>query len=240
MNDSGTTPRPSRDWTAADYDACLHLLDRQVIDVDGRLVGKVDDIELIEDAGALVPTGLLVGLGALLPRFGSTFGPWLEDRYDQLSIAHATRRAPSVIDVDLVAEVGSGITLTAPRAGLLMPRLPAEAGPPHRRLAQLLGMAVDVTGGDLPRRAQVLDVRLVAHPDRPGRNAVDALIVGVGRPGALLGYDRRRAGRPWPVAAVVRRLHRHTRLVRWADVARVDWPERTVRVASDADLRPLL
>lgn len=226
--------------TTVDYDACLHLLDRQVLDVDGRMVGKVDDIELTEDAGELVPTGLLVGLGALLPRFGSAFGPWLETRYDQRSIAHATRRAPSVIDVDLVAEIGSGITLTAPRAGLLMPRVPSEVGPPHRRLAQLLGMAVAGPGLELPRRARVLDVRLVSHPDRPGRHVVDALIVGVGRPGALLGYDRRRAGRPWPVAAVVRRLHRHTRLVAWDDVDEVDWRARTVRVTNGAETRPLL
>ena len=35
--------------TAASSDAGLHLLDRQIIDRDGRLCGKVDDLELTLD-----------------------------------------------------------------------------------------------------------------------------------------------------------------------------------------------
>ncbi|MER7893682.1 PRC-barrel domain-containing protein [Micromonospora sp. NPDC094482] len=51
------------------------LLDRQLVDVDGRLVGKVDDIEfdLDDDQVPYVRT-LLVGPGALGERVGGRLG----------------------------------------------------------------------------------------------------------------------------------------------------------------------
>ena len=68
------------------YDAALHLLDRQLVDPDGRLVGKVDDVELAEGAdGVLVPTGLMVGMAALLPRLGDRSGPWLYRHWVRLA-----------------------------------------------------------------------------------------------------------------------------------------------------------
>ncbi len=52
-------------------DAVLHLLDRQVVDVEGLLVCKVDDVELTElDDGVLGVTALLAGPAALTPRYG--------------------------------------------------------------------------------------------------------------------------------------------------------------------------
>ena len=52
-----------------ELDLALHLLDRQVADAGGALVGKVDDVELTRsDGGALVVSGLLLGANALLPR----------------------------------------------------------------------------------------------------------------------------------------------------------------------------
>jgi hypothetical protein len=59
------------------YDAVLHLLDRQIIDPDGRLVAKADDLELSSrEDGRLVVTTLLTGPGALGPRLGGRLGAW--------------------------------------------------------------------------------------------------------------------------------------------------------------------
>ena len=51
------------DRLSGSLDAVLHLLDRQVVDADDRLVCKVDDVELTEyDDGVLGVTGLLSGI----------------------------------------------------------------------------------------------------------------------------------------------------------------------------------
>jgi hypothetical protein len=56
-------------------DAALHLLDRQIVDPDDRMVAKVDDVELAERSdGRLVVTALLTGPGALGPRLGGSLG----------------------------------------------------------------------------------------------------------------------------------------------------------------------
>lgn len=54
------------------------LLDRQIIDVDGEALGKIDDLELTEpsDGGAPVLTALLSGPTALGPRIGGRLGRW--------------------------------------------------------------------------------------------------------------------------------------------------------------------
>jgi sporulation protein YlmC with PRC-barrel domain len=60
-------------------DAHLHLLDRQVIDRDGMLVGKVDDLELELRPGAAYPvvSAILCGPMALGPRVGGRLGVWI-------------------------------------------------------------------------------------------------------------------------------------------------------------------
>ena len=54
------------------------LLDRQIIDAYGLPVGKVDDLELAEDAdgGPPVLTAILTGPLALGPRIGGRLGGW--------------------------------------------------------------------------------------------------------------------------------------------------------------------
>lgn len=223
------------------YDAALHLLDRQVVDSDGRLVCKVDDLELTTAPdGSLVPTALLVGLPALLPRFGPHLGGLLARTHARVVDARAGGSVPDVIDLDLVREVGSEVHLSVPRTGLLRPRAEAEPAAERVRLGQLLGLPVvaPVPAG-LHRRSRVLDVRVVAVPDGR-RNVVDALVVGPGRPGALLGYDRRSEPGPWLVADVVRWLHRHARVVALGPGVVVDHAAGEVRVSAGASVGPLL
>jgi hypothetical protein len=54
------------------------LLDRQIVDVDGLPLGKVDDLELTEpeDGGPPVLTAILTGPLALGPRIGGQLGRW--------------------------------------------------------------------------------------------------------------------------------------------------------------------
>ena len=52
--------------------ATLSLLDRQMLDRDGRMAGNVDDIELdLTDDGMLVVVGLRAGPGNLVRRLGA-------------------------------------------------------------------------------------------------------------------------------------------------------------------------
>jgi hypothetical protein len=235
-------PGPIHGWPDAGYDAALQLLDRQIVDVDGMAVGKVDDVELVEDAdGVLVPTGLMVGMAALLPRLGDHSGPWLYRHWVRLAPAHAERRRPGVIDMGLVEDVTSEVHLSVERDGILHRRLEVpEEHPVRRTLGQLLSMEVDMSaaGTSRPGSRRVLDVRLRVAPG--GRGAqVAALIVGYGRPGSWLGYERSRERGPRAVAAVVRWWHRHSRLVALGPAVELDWPARRVRVGPDADVRRL-
>jgi sporulation protein YlmC with PRC-barrel domain len=93
-------------------DIGLHLLDRQVVDCDGRLVCNVDDLELTDVDGVTRVTAILVGPGALGPRIGGLLG--------RLFIA-AHRRFkgfpspnPPRIPMSAVEEIGSSVTLNVP------------------------------------------------------------------------------------------------------------------------------
>jgi hypothetical protein len=93
------------------YDAALHFLDRQIVDPDGRLVAKVDDVELQETAsGHLVVTALLTGPGALGPRLGGRVGEWIVAVWRRLhpSPVPEPGRIPvaDVVDVDSAVHVG--------------------------------------------------------------------------------------------------------------------------------------
>jgi hypothetical protein len=57
-------------------DAGLHLLDRQLVDCDGRLAGNVDDLELEvpDDGGRPVVVAIVSGPGALAERMGGRIG----------------------------------------------------------------------------------------------------------------------------------------------------------------------
>ena len=91
--------------------AKLHLLDRQVIDSDGALLCKVDDVELDLDAGVPVVSALLSGPQALGPRLGGRLGRWIE-------AVHRRLRAdpdpgPTRIPMQRVTEIETAITIDA-------------------------------------------------------------------------------------------------------------------------------
>ncbi len=95
----------------------FHLLDRQVVDRDGRLVGKVDDLELAEDDdGVPYLAALLLGPQALGRRVGGLVGRWM---------AGVSRRQhpdpdprPVRIPYALVQEVRSAVHLSVNRDDL--------------------------------------------------------------------------------------------------------------------------
>jgi sporulation protein YlmC with PRC-barrel domain len=69
-------------------DAGLQLLDRQIVDVNGELAGKVDDLELAfpEEPGAPpYASAILTGPGALSHRIGGRLGLWIDRAHQGLS-----------------------------------------------------------------------------------------------------------------------------------------------------------
>jgi sporulation protein YlmC with PRC-barrel domain len=97
------------------FDLNLHLLDRQVIDVDGKLVCNVDDLEFERGAdGALYVAAILVGQRVLGKRIGGRLGRWISSVAARL----ADTGEPPRIDMNCVDEIGSAITLNVPRRQL--------------------------------------------------------------------------------------------------------------------------
>jgi sporulation protein YlmC with PRC-barrel domain len=84
--------------------AGLALLDRQLVDREGRLCGKVDDLELtVGDDGRAFVTAVLTGPGALLLRTGhNRLGAWLREH-----LAGDRGRIP----LGRVADIGDHVTL---------------------------------------------------------------------------------------------------------------------------------
>lgn len=98
-------------------EAQLHLLDRQVVDSEGRMAGKVDDLELTEaEDGRLMVTAILTGPGALGPRIGGVLGALATATWSRLS-GHPKER-PGRIDHRLITEIGTVIRLASPHTAL--------------------------------------------------------------------------------------------------------------------------
>lgn len=93
-------------------DGYLELLDRQILDHDGRMVGKVDDVELEErEDGRLYVTALLTGPGALGPRLGGAPATFVTSTWARLS----GRDEPARVPWSQVASVGTAIRLAVDR-----------------------------------------------------------------------------------------------------------------------------
>ena len=87
----------------------FHLLDRQIVDLNGIPVGKVDDVELEQTDDGLRVTALLVGMDALGRRTGGRLGSVLTRLARR---AHPDRNpTPLRIPYEHVSEVGSHITV---------------------------------------------------------------------------------------------------------------------------------
>jgi sporulation protein YlmC with PRC-barrel domain len=102
-------------------DAGLRLLDRQLIDVEGRFAGKVDDLELtVPDEGPPYVTSILAGPGSLAQRIGGRFGAWIESAHHRLHPSETP--GPASISWGVVHEVGSAILLSVPKSVLEVER----------------------------------------------------------------------------------------------------------------------
>jgi hypothetical protein len=108
----GTGLRP--DGTVA-YDAVLHLLDRQVVDRDGLLVCKVDDVELGEVEGRWVVAALLTGPDPLGRRVGGTPGRLMTSVWRRL---RGRGSRPGRIDLAVVTGIGSHVQVGVGRDSL--------------------------------------------------------------------------------------------------------------------------
>ena len=205
-------------------DGLLHLMDRQVVDADGLLVCKCDDLELLQhDDGTLSVTALLVGAPVWVPRVSA----WLGKRWRRLGSAQSDRQRPYRVDLAEVDAVTQEIRLRHGRDGILQRQDPDRASV-RRLVDDLLG--ADVLGPGDEHLGNVLDVRLAPSDDAadPALVLTD-LLVGRGRPGSYLGYDRSDAQGPWLVRRIVRRLHRHSGMVAASDIDSIDWDRRLVR-----------
>ncbi len=86
--------------------AALKLLDRQIVDRDGRLAGNVDDVVLTDVDGQLMVTGVRTGPGALVYRLGGKrMGQWLRRMHDVLD-GH-----DGVVPIGQVSSVGNHVTV---------------------------------------------------------------------------------------------------------------------------------
>jgi sporulation protein YlmC with PRC-barrel domain len=100
-------------------DAGLKLLDRQLIDSQGMLAGKVDDLELTpsqDDPHLLYVTAILAGPGALAGRLGGRLGHLLERVANRLRDSAEDR--PARVPFGLVKRINSAVDLWVPKEHL--------------------------------------------------------------------------------------------------------------------------
>jgi sporulation protein YlmC with PRC-barrel domain len=112
-NDMSTPDQQRR----PELDALYQLLDRQILDNEGRMVGKVDDVELEErDDGRLAISALLTGPGALGHRLGGAPGALAVRGWSRLSGAPANEA--NRIDFSAITAIETAIKLGVSRASL--------------------------------------------------------------------------------------------------------------------------
>jgi len=253
-----TTPRGS--GLPAELDAHFHLLDRQIVDSENRMVAKVDDLELVERFDGPAVIAILTGPGALGPRLGGLLGEWIVAVWRRLhpEVDPQPGRIPieEVTGLDNAVHVRhSGYELGVQgferwADATVVSRLPLVHGrgptgepgeaavpglPGSRRLSQLIGQAVVAADGR--RLGQVSDVRLRRDP------IMDALVVTelLVNPRAVrsrFGYERPGAAQPAAVRFLLARGGSPAAgVVLWTEVDRIDWDQREVR-CHGASLRP--
>jgi hypothetical protein len=97
--------------------AALQLLDRQILDADSTMAGKVDDLEFEQpnEADPYVTT-ILSGLGALGPRLGGRLGRWFTAVHRRLH--PDPEPGPARISFGVVKRVSNHVELTVRREDL--------------------------------------------------------------------------------------------------------------------------
>jgi len=119
-------------------DAYYELMDRQILDHDGRMIGKVDDVELEQrDDDRLYVTALLSGPGALGPRFGGALGTIVTSTWSRLS----GRTEPARVEWSAVASVETVIRLAVGRTTVALDGF--ETWMRDRVIAAIPGSKVD-------------------------------------------------------------------------------------------------
>jgi hypothetical protein len=99
-------------------DAGLELLDRQMIDIDERMAGNVDDLELTlsPEDGPPTVTAILAGPGALARRIGGRIGTTIASIHERLQ--EGGIEGPARISFGAVTSVGSDVRLAVSREDL--------------------------------------------------------------------------------------------------------------------------
>ena len=98
-------------------DAGLRLLDRQLIDIEGRFAGKVDDLEFTwPEEGPPYVSAILAGPGSLSRRVGGRLGAWIESTHRRLHPHESP--GPASISWGVVHDVDSAVRLTVPKSSL--------------------------------------------------------------------------------------------------------------------------
>jgi len=210
-------------------DAALELLDRQLIDSDGTLAGKVDDLELTDPGGNLEQprvTAILSGPAALGGRLHTPVGRWLArvaDRllapdHDQLS------RVPfdqvEAVATDIRLRVAAGELGVGAGEARVRERLIGRIAGAAMRLSELLGAkVVDEHGHTV---GKVHDVRLVQEGPQAGGVGpglrVEGLLVGRRALGARFGFDRGSVRGPWLLKAVFGSLGHDGHYLPWGRI----------------------
>jgi hypothetical protein len=97
--------------------AALQLLDRQILDADSMLAGKVDDLEFEQsNKGYPYVTTILSGLGALGPRLGGRLGRWFTAVHRRLH--PDPEPGPARISFGVVKRIDNHVELTVRREDL--------------------------------------------------------------------------------------------------------------------------
>lgn len=113
--------RPGQDLGRV-MDAGLELLDRQMIDIDGRMAGNVDDLELTfpPEGGPPAVTAILSGPGALARRIGGRIGDAIAKVHARLQ--ESDIEGPARVSFGVVTSVGSDVRLAVSREDLEIDR----------------------------------------------------------------------------------------------------------------------
>ncbi|HEY7070165.1 MAG TPA: hypothetical protein VH479_08635 [Acidimicrobiales bacterium] len=132
---SAPSPPPGRELLLA-----LQLLDRQIVDRDGRLAGKVDDLEISvpDGGGPPVVTAILTGRGALADRLGGRLGRFASALSRRLVAGDRDR--PGRVPVSRIADIGNHVTVALDAEEL--PTFAVEAAVRHGIVEHIPGSGV--------------------------------------------------------------------------------------------------